>query len=213
MNFFYRLTKNSLAIFFKVFYGHKIYGLGHVPQGKALIAPNHTSFLDPPIIAASMPEEIAFLARKTLFKSASFGWMIRKLNAYPVTGTTQDLGSIKLICQLLSEGKKVVIFPEGLRSVDGTLGPIKSGIGMLAMRAEAPIIPVYLSGCFKIWNRSQRFPKLSGRTACVFGTPIDPRTFYHLGKKEAQEAIAVAVKGSIENLKIWYKNGAHGSPP
>jgi 1-acyl-sn-glycerol-3-phosphate acyltransferase len=213
MKFFYWLTTSTLALFFKIFYRHKVYGLEHIQKGRAIIAPNHTSFFDPPIIAASLREEMSFLARKTLFDSSFFGWLIGRLNAYPVTGTTQDLNSIKLICKLLSEDKKVVIFPEGLRSSDGTLGNIKSGIGMLALRAQSPVIPVYLSGCFEVWGRSRRFPRLKGKTACVFGTPIEINTFNDLAKKEAQEAIATSVKTAITNLEIWYKNGAQGSPP
>lgn len=213
MIFFYWLTKSSFKVFFKVFYSHKIYGLEHIRKGRGIIAPNHTSFFDPPMIAASWPEDASFLARKSLFSSRIFGPIIRRLNSYPVNGTTQDLGSIKLICQLLSEDKKVVIFPEGIRSIDGELGTIKSGIGMLAIRCQSPIIPVYISGCYDIWNRYNQLPKLRGKTACVFGTPIDWQAFSHLSKKEAQESIAGAVKDAIKKLENWYKNGAQGSPP
>lgn len=210
---FYWLVTNSFRIYFKMFYHHKVYGLEHVFKGRGIIAPNHTSFFDPPIISASWPEEISYLARKTLFSSPILGRMIRNLNAYPVDGTTQDLSSIKLVCRLLSENKKVVIFPEGIRSRNGELGLIKSGIGMLALRCQAPIIPVYISGVYNIWNRFQKFPKLTGNMTCIFGSPIDWQTFNHFGKKEAQEAISVCVKHAIEQLKIWYENGAIGSPP
>lgn len=210
---FYWFTSSLFKAFFYLFYSHQIYGLEHFVKGKGIVAPNHASFFDPPLIAASWPEEISFLARKSLFSFPFFGFLIRQLNAYPITGTAQDLNSIKLVCHLLSENKKIVVFPEGVRSFDGSLGPIKSGIGMLAMRNQSPIIPVYIHGCFDIWSRFQKFPKLSGKTACVFGTPIEWQNFAHLEKKEAQEAIASQVKESIEKLKAWYDNGAKGSPP
>jgi 1-acyl-sn-glycerol-3-phosphate acyltransferase len=213
MIFFYWLTKSSFKLFFKIVYDHKIYGLEHFTKGRGIIVPNHTSFFDPPIIAASWSEDVSFLARKSLFSSPIFGPMIARLNSYPVNGTTQDLGSIKLVCKLLSENKKVVIFPEGVRSADGKLGPIKSGIGMLAIRCQSPIIPVYISGCHAIWNRDRRFPKLTGKTACIFGSPINWQKFSHLEKKEAQKQIALYVKEAIETLKTWYENGAQGSPP
>jgi 1-acyl-sn-glycerol-3-phosphate acyltransferase len=213
MNNFYWLTTNSFKVFFKVFYGHKVYGLEHFYNGRGIIAPNHTSFFDPPMIAASWPEDASFLARKSLFTRPVIGTMIRHLNSYPVNGTTQDLGSIKLVCKLLSENKKVVIFPEGIRSFDGQLGPIKSGIGMLAIRCQSPIIPAYLSGCYEVWNRHKPAPKLKGKTTCVFGSPIDWQQFSHLDKKEAQEQIAQAVSEAIEKLKVWYESGAVGSPP
>lgn len=199
--------------YFYLFFSHKVYGLEHFVKGRAILAPNHTSFFDPPIVGISWPEEIAFLARSSLFSSKIFGAFISSLNAYPVGDTTQDLASLKLICRLLAEDKKVVIFPEGIRSYDGNLHPIKPGIGMLAMRSQSPIIPVYIHGGYDVWNRYRRFPKFFGKTACVFGTPIDWRDYSVLEKKSAQEAIATKVKESITGLKSWYEKGAVDSPP
>ncbi|HEV8051557.1 MAG TPA: lysophospholipid acyltransferase family protein, partial [Parachlamydiaceae bacterium] len=185
----------------------------HFFEGRGIIAPNHTSFFDPPMIAASWPEDASFLARKSLFSMPIVGSLIKRLNSYPVNGTTQDLGSIKLVCKLLAKNKKVVIFPEGIRSKDGELSPIKSGLGMLAIRCQSPIIPVYITGCYDIWNRHRRTPKLTGKTACVFGSAIDWNDFSHLEKKDAQDQIGVKVKEAIDKLRIWYENGAQGSPP
>jgi 1-acyl-sn-glycerol-3-phosphate acyltransferase len=210
---FYRLTRFIFKAYFHIFYRHEVYGVSHILPGKAIIAPNHTSFLDPPLIAISSPEEVFFLARKSLFSPPFFRSIISQLNAFPVTGTAQDLGSIKLICRLLNDNKKIVIFPEGVRSSNGNLTPIKSGIGMLALRCKAPIIPVYIRGCYEIWNRTQRFPKLWGKTTCVFGSPIDSLQYSNLEKKQAQEALATHVKDSIEALKQWYENGAQGETP
>lgn len=212
MKLFYNCIRHSVRSIFAVLYRHKVYGQENLLPGRALIAPNHASFYDPPIIAISCPEEIAFLARKSLF-SGTLGPLIRKLNAYPVAGTSQDLNSFKLICWLLNEGKKVVIFPEGARTHSGELGPVKSGIGMLAMRCRSPIIPAYIHGTYTVWNRKKAFPKIFGKTACVFGTPILSENFAHLGKKESQEAIANHLKIAIKNLKNWYDNGAIGTPP
>ena len=81
-----------VGIFFKVFYRHKVYGLNHFPEGSALIAPNHVSFLDPPCVAISCPGEIHFLARQTLFRSF-FGKFIRALNSHPVQQNATNLQS------------------------------------------------------------------------------------------------------------------------
>lgn len=206
-------VRNFTKLYIQLFYRHEVYGQEHVMPGRAIIAPNHASFIDPPLVAASWPEEVSFLARKSLFDSFLVGWAIKRLNAYPVTGTAQDLGSIKVICHLLNENKKVVIFPEGNRTPDGSLGPIKSGIGMLALRCHAPIMPVYIHGSFDVWDRTRKFPKLRGKTACVIGSPIDWQQFSHLDKKAAQEAIAIKVRESLEVLRSWYESGAKGSPP
>lgn len=213
MKLFYAFGRAIFKGYFKIFHRHKVYGLEHFIRGKAIIAPNHTSFLDPPIISLSWPEEVAFLARKTLFDNFFLGYLISQLNAYPVTGTHQDLTSIKVICQLLKDNQKVVIFPEGVRSADGHMTEVKSGIGMLALRCQCPIIPAYIVGSFAIWNRHSLLPKIWGKTACVFGSPISIEQFNHLNKKSAQEAIATRVKESILSLKSWYEQGAHGFSP
>lgn len=213
MKIFYPFVKHSLKIFFILFHRHKVYGLEHFPKGAAIIAPNHASFLDPPLIAVSAPEEISFLARKTLFDSPVLGFLIRHLNAYPVTGTAQDLASFKLISTLLKENQKVLIFPEGERTKEGQLGPMKSGIGMLALRMKCPILPVYIHGTFEVWDRSRKFPTLFGKTACVYGTPLHYETFSELPKKEAQEAIMEKVGESLKKLHQWYIDGAVGTPP
>jgi len=213
MRIFYWLSCSLFRGFFCLLYRHKVYGLENLPQGGAIIAPNHASYYDPPIIGGSCPGEAHFFARDTLFQKPLLRILIRNLNAHPISGTSQDIRSIKLALQLLSEGKKVVIFPEGIRSADESLGTIKPGIGMLALRCECPIIPVYIHGTFSIWPRSERFPKLWGKTACVFGTPVFPKTFKSLQRKEAQEALAQNVYESILALKTWYLQGAEGSPP
>jgi 1-acyl-sn-glycerol-3-phosphate acyltransferase len=210
---FYWFARTIYTSYFKLFYKHKVYGLEHIPKGAAIIAPNHVSFLDPPIIGASFPEEVHTLAKATLFNHYGLSWMIRNLNGHPVDGTTQDLSSIKMILQLLQEDKKIVIFPEGIRSSDGKLALIKSGIGMIAQRSHAPIIPVYIHGTYEIWPRTQRFPKLLGKSVCVIGSPIYAETFKKLDRKSAQQAISQAVSDSIQNLREWYLNGKMGITP
>lgn len=204
MNVFYRVFIFLFKIYFSLFYRLKVYGTENLPVGRAIIAPNHVSFYDPPVIAASCTEEVYFLARASLFDNFFFGPIITRLNSYPVTGTSQDLSSIKLICKLLDENKKVVIFPEGIRSDDGELAPIKSGIGMLSTRCDAPIIPVYIHGAYEVWNKSRKLPKPWGKIRCVFGKPINPKDFEGFSKKETQEKIGQATEQAINALKSWY---------
>lgn len=213
MKFFYRIAHFWMKGFFHLFYRHQIFGEKHLPQGPCILAPNHASFLDPPLVGISCKEEVNFLARGSLFRNPFFKNIISQLNSYPVTGTGQDISSIKVILQLLKENKKVVIFPEGKRTSDGRLLPIKPGIGMLVSRSESPIVPVYIYGTFKIWPRKNIFPKLWGKTACVFGTPIRWEQFKDLPKKEAQEAVAGAITRSLIQLQAWYLAGAKGNPP
>src|SRR5262245_45858422 len=133
MSFFYRITRLCLKGYFKLFHRFSVHEREPY-QGKAILASNHASFLDPPLIAVAWPEEVHFLARASLFHSRFWNLLLSHLNAHPIRGTVKDVDSLRLICQLLSEGKKVVIFPEGERSRSGEIQTMKSGIAMLAIR-------------------------------------------------------------------------------
>lgn len=213
LSWLYRFVLFCAWGYFKVFHRHRVYGLEHFYKDAAIIAGNHASFFDPPILAISWPEEVHFLARETLFKNPFFGGFIRKLNAHPVSGDASDIGVFKLVCSLLAGGKKIILFPEGKRAEKDELGILKPGIAMLALRSNAAVIPAYIHGTFAVFNRFRKFPKLFGRTACVFGTPLLWSQFAHLDKKEAQKALTEKLSESIQALRTWYMQGARGIPP
>jgi 1-acyl-sn-glycerol-3-phosphate acyltransferase len=213
MSWIYRTVLFLAWIIFKLFYRHRVYGLEHFYSGAAIIAGNHSSFFDPPILAISWPEEVHFLAREGLFKNRLFGWFITRLNSHPVSGDAGDIGVFKLVCSLLAKGKKIILFPEGTRGEVDQLGPLKAGIAMLSSRSNSAVIPAYIHGTFAIYNRFRAFPKLFGRTACVFGSPILWSQFSHLDKREAQKALTAKLEASILALRAWYGAGARGIPP
>jgi 1-acyl-sn-glycerol-3-phosphate acyltransferase len=156
-----------------IFYHHKTYGKEHIPKGGAMVVANHCSFLDPPIIGVSLPGKIYFLARETLFKFPPFAWLLRQLCTHPVSAGKGNIGTFKTALELVEGGKKVVIFPEGKRSRDGTLHKGQLGVGMLVQRARCRVIPVYVHGTYEAWSADRKFPKFFGRTACVIGAPIE----------------------------------------
>lgn len=202
----YFTLKNLMAGIFKVCYRHHVYGLNHVPRGKSIIAGTHTSYYDPILIGISLPEEIHYLAKSELFELPLFGRLIKRLNAHPVSGTTQDLASFRLIGELIKKDKKVVIFPEGLRTPDGQIAQIKAGIGMLAHRNHCSILPIYIHGAFDAWPVSRRYPKMFGHTAVVIGSPI-------LSTDADKKEIAAKVELHLHRLREWYLSGAEGEPP
>lgn len=213
MHWFYNFILTTVRWFFKLVYRHKVYGADNLKDGAALLCANHTSFYDPPIVAISSPYEVHFLARESLFKAWGFGALIRTLNSHPVSGDASDIAVIKTVISLLKSGKKIVLFPEGARSDTNTLAEIRPGVGLFVMKAHAPIVPIYISGAFGIWNRLRKLPKLKGRTACVFGTPIRYEEFLEMDKREAQKKIAERLYNSINALRAWYESGAKGTPP
>lgn len=212
MGWFYRFVIFVSWSVARLFYRHRVYGLEHFVNRAAIIAPNHTSYFDPPIAAISWPAEVHFLAKQELFKPFLFGPMIRSLNSHPVSGDVGDVSVFKTILQILKEGKQIILFPEGGRTT-GELEEIKPGIGMLLMRSKAAIIPTYIDGAAEVWGTNRKLPKLFGKTACIFGRPIFWESFSHLEKREAQVEIAKTLSEAILRLKKWYQSGAKGIPP
>ncbi len=213
VSFIYRLVLFGSWIIGKMFYRLKVYGLEHFYPRGAILAANHTSFLDPPIVSTSWPEKVHFLARKSLFRSRWFGGLIRKLNAHPVSGEAGDLGVMKTVIALLEEGQKVVLFPEGTRSETGEVRPLKPGLGLLVSKSKSALIPVYIEGAYKVWDKKRKFPRPFGKIRCVFGSAITWDSVAGLDKKEAQLVLVQRLEEAWKNLKAWLEAGAVGIPP
>jgi 1-acyl-sn-glycerol-3-phosphate acyltransferase len=206
---FYRSVRLLLRVCFALFFRHKTYGREHIPVGKALIVANHASFLDPPLLAVSFPEEVHFLARPSLFTRYGLAFLIRHLNAHPLPpkGTT----AFKTTLALLNDGYKIVLFPEGARTHNGDILPIKGGFGKLATTSNTPIIPVYIAGTFAAWPPDQKLPH-PGHTACIIGSPIYPEKSGS-NARDKEILLAATLELRWQQLKSWHHQGAHGPPP
>jgi 1-acyl-sn-glycerol-3-phosphate acyltransferase len=203
MGLTYSLANFLFGFLFRQVY--KLEVLGDGPKkypGGAIIAANHASFYDPPLIGvASMPEEVHFLARNTLFKPF-FGWLISNCNAHPVkVASAFNISAMKMLCKIVNSGKKVVIFPEGERTWTGDFSPPKNGVAVVMMRTKCPVIPMYLHGTYDAYPRGRSVPKLKGKMYCVFGKPIRYEEFEHLDRKAAYTAISERIMYDIKELK------------
>ena len=160
----------------------------NIPKGGAIIASNHLSFLDPPVIAVTFKkEEIHFLARESLFKGF-LGYFISRLNAHPVKAFNREL--FKEAVKILKLNGKILIFPEGTRSSDGSFGKIKPGVELIANLSSSPILPVYIHGTKEIWGRDRKFPKFSGKIICHIGKPISPHKEIGLAIEKAWKELS-----------------------
>lgn len=213
MRFSYGIVLWLARLYLKLFFRLKIYGREHFRSGSAIIAANHASYLDPPVVSASCPEEVHFLAKDSLFKTPLFGLLIRHLNSHPITREASDAATFRLIIGLLQSGHKVILFPEGKRTEDGQLQPIERGLPFLMLKARCRIQPVYLQGTFNAWPRGRALPRLFGRIQCVFGSPIEWSEFEELDKRTAEQKIIQRMGESLQALKTWLESGAKGSPP
>merc|ERR1711879_755528 len=112
------VISSSVKWIFKYIFGLKIIGqenYGHVFEQRCIIASNHMSNLDPPIIGSVMPISIHFLAKEELFKFKPFGWLISKFNATPIRRGVVDKRALSTINNILNNDETIVIFPEGSR--------------------------------------------------------------------------------------------------
>ena len=128
-------------------------------DGPVLLAANHNSFLDPPIIALSIRRQTTFLGKEELFSIAGLGWWIKSLGTYPVKRGAGDLRAVKTAIRFLKEGKVMIMFPEGTRSSDGNLMDFQDGLAWLSLKTNAPIAPVMIEGAFRAMPRGVFFPR------------------------------------------------------
>jgi 1-acyl-sn-glycerol-3-phosphate acyltransferase len=156
----------------------RVSGICNVPRrGGVILASNHQSFMDPVIIGTSLRRPLAYLARQSLYRNRFFGRMILALNAMPVPTAHFSPEALRRAVRLLRGGWPLVIFPEGTRTEDGKLLPLRRGISLLAARAGAPVTPVRISGAFESWPRHRLFPR-PGKITIAFGPLLvyDSRT-------------------------------------
>ena len=139
--------------------------------------------------------------------------MISHLNAHPISGRSSDKATFRQILELLKQGKKVLVFPEGVRAFSEEIGEIMPGIGLFSYLTKSAIIPVYVQGTYSIWNRSRKLPKLFGKVICVFGSPILPYAFSGMQKKEAIKEVSERLFLSLKELQDWAAKGCMGNPP
>jgi len=153
-------------------YGLRALGREHWPEhGGALICANHQSMFDPPLIGLTCPRRMNYLARDTLFRVPLLAPLIKFLDAIPIDREGVGLAGLKETLKRLRSGELVLIFPEGTRTHDGEVAPLKPGFISVARRSGVPLVPVGLDGAYQAWPRTSRFPRW-GRIAVVIGPPI-----------------------------------------
>lgn len=136
-----------------------------------LVVANHESFLDPPLIGVSYDDEIHYLARKTLFRGP-FKWLYRQWNSIPVDQENPDMSSLKTVIKQLKNGHRVLIFPEGSRTLDGKLGKGQPGVGFIVAKAKVAVQPIRIVGARQALPRGASRLKLHP-IRVVVGDPID----------------------------------------
>lgn len=189
------------VFFFRLGGGFRSLGRENVPAtGPVIFAPIHLSHTDPPAVACGSSRRLRFMSKADLFDIRFFGWLIRSLGAFPVNRGEGDTESVRTTLDLLNAGEAVLLFPEGTRGDGVTMQPILRGIGMLAKKTNAKIVPVALIGTKERLPKGVSRPRWC-RVTVVYGVPFtyaevcpDPR------EKKNREIFARALGDRIRLL-------------
>jgi 1-acyl-sn-glycerol-3-phosphate acyltransferase len=169
----YFLGWSFFRCFFRVYCRWRVFNSENVPPtGPVILASNHASFFDPPLIGAALRREMNYLGRESLFQFPGVGWVLRRVNAVPVDREGGGAAGLRAILDRLLNGGAIILFPEGTRSRDGELQPAKSGIGLTVIKSAAPVVPVRVFGTFEAFGRHRKLPRPT-RVVVKFGEPID----------------------------------------
>ena len=202
MNLPYQFTWGIGRGLLRWLYGYECCGTEHMPKnGSVLIASNHASFIDPPAIGCALNRDIHFFARKSLFKGV-MAWYLPRVNTIPVERGSSDVKAMKSVFKVLENDEGILIFPEGTRTSDGNLQPVKKGVGMLACRGQAPVLPARIFGSFEVYGRNDKLPKPTGKVQICFGPLIQPEE-YDPGKehKDRYEQAAKIITDAIAKIE------------
>ncbi|WP_457600073.1 lysophospholipid acyltransferase family protein [Hydrogenivirga sp.] len=156
---------------FKRLFRIEVHGEENIPRsGPFIVASNHRSHLDPPVLNAAFPEPLVFLAKEELFRPP-LGWFIRHMRAVPIRRGSGDVDTLEMTLGLLHRGCHVAIFPEGTRARPGEFLRPKPGVGLLAIKSGVPVVPVLIEGTDHVFPRGASFPKPGHPIRVFIGKP------------------------------------------
>jgi 1-acyl-sn-glycerol-3-phosphate acyltransferase len=191
------------------YFGWRVCNPERVPlKGPVILASNHASFLDPPLVGAGVRRGINYLARENLFRFPVLGWILHQWQVVPVDREGGGAKGLKAILDRLLAGGAIILFPEGTRSRDGKLQPARSGIGLTVIKSAAPVVPVRVFGTFEAYNRTMQFPRPGRKVVVKYGTPMlfeasraEARTCSKKRLKEIYQEVADQIMSAVAGLQ------------
>jgi 1-acyl-sn-glycerol-3-phosphate acyltransferase len=202
---FYRFIRVVLYITYRLLFRFRFFGSEKVPQKKdppgVILAPNHASYLDPPVLGISLKRRVTYLAKQYLFEHGFVGWVLRNIGAYPIKSeSSNDFRSIRDLIRILKQGACVVVFPEGTRSEDGGLKEPEGGIGFLAVKSGAWVVPVYIKGSYEAFPKGAK--KIKRRPISAhYGEPFLPSEKGWTDGPEHYQSVGRYIMAQIKVLK------------
>ncbi len=179
---------------FRTVFRIKVTGLENIPSEACIVAANHRSHLDPPVLNAVFPEPLIFIAKEELFRAPLLGKFLPHMGAIPVKRGSGDMQALELSLSFLEKGCKVCIFPEGSRANPGEFLRPKLGVGILAIKSKKEVLPVYIDGTDKVMPRGKSFPKPGPIIRVIIGKPKD------YSKENNYKEVAIKIMEEIKAL-------------
>lgn len=151
---FYDLLANIAYVILKIIYRFKVVGKENIPmEGNLIVCSNHANNLDPILISIFFPRQIAWMGKKELFDNKILKIVLSKVGVFPVARNDVDISAVKKSLKILKEDRVLGIFPEGTRVKEVDLNNAKSGVSLLAIRSESPVLPIYIESNYKLFSK------------------------------------------------------------
>lgn len=208
MNPSYYIGWSLFRLLYGTYFRWRVCNPERVPlAGPVILASNHASFIDPPLVGAGLKRDINYLARESLFRYPGIGALLRSWQAVPVDREGGGAKGLKAILDRLHAGGAIILFPEGTRSCDGKLQSARSGIGLTVIKSDAPVIPVRVFGTYEAYGRHLTFPR-PHQVVVKYGKPLDFAALRAEAKtcgkdrlKQIYQEVADAIMKSISRLQ------------
>jgi len=208
MNFVYYCGWLFFRIAYRLYCRAEWFNAERVPRrGPVILACNHASILDPPLVGTGLERGISYLARESLFRFPGVGWLLRNWDAVPVDREGGGARGLKAILDRLLAGGGIILFPEGTRTTDGRLQPARSGIGLTVIKSNAPVVPVRVFGTFEAFGKEVTIP-LPHKIMAKYGRPMnfaalraEARTCSKARLKEIYQEVADQIMAEIAKLQ------------
>jgi 1-acyl-sn-glycerol-3-phosphate acyltransferase len=204
MDAVYGISHYVVATLHDILFHGDVSGVQHIPrEGGIIIAANHASLLDPPLIGSHVPRQLVFFARKTLWNSGIVSWWLNIVGTIPVDRDSgADVAAIKRVLKVLRDGKALIVFPEGTRTRTGALQRPKPGVGLLACRSGVPVVPARIFGSFEALGRKGPL-RIGTPVSMIFGPSLRSADYDdHAEGKERYQHASERIMAAIAALKL-----------
>ncbi len=194
----YGMLRVIFTLLFSIVFRAQIKGLEHMPiKGSVILAANHLSNWDPPLLATFLARPVSYMAKQELFFNAIAKYILKSCHAFPVKRGAADKSAIKAALAELKKGNCIGVFPQGTRSSNGERKKAQAGVALLAAMAKAPVVPAAIIGTDHIFSGGSFFPKLS----IIYGKPL-----LFQGEKHDKQALQDFSQKIMDEIYDMIKN-------